>query len=169
MRFFLASAAITLGFACVTDAAAQAYASKPIRIVVPFAPAGPNDILARLIAPKLSEQLGQPAVIENRGGAAGTIGMELLSKLPGDGYALGIGGSSNLAVAPSLYHKLGYDSTKDFTPIIDLAAVPYALSINPSVPARNVKELIAIASRKPLYLNYGSSGRRAYRARSSRA
>jgi tripartite-type tricarboxylate transporter receptor subunit TctC len=97
-------------------------------------------------------------VIENRGGAAGTIGMDMLAKLPGDGYALGIGGSSNLAVAPSLYEKLGYDSTKDFTPVINIASVPYALSINPSVPARSVKELIAIAARKPRYLNYGSSG-----------
>jgi tripartite-type tricarboxylate transporter receptor subunit TctC len=158
MRFFLTSAAFALGLAFVTDAAAQAYASKPIRIIVPFAPGGPNDILARLIAPKISEQVGQPAVIENRGGAAGTIGMEALSKLPGDGYSLGIGGSSNLAVAPSLYQKLAYNSTRDFTPIANLAAVPYALSINPAVPAKNVKELIAIAARKPRYLNYGSSG-----------
>ena len=127
-------------------------------MIVPFAPAGPNDIIARLVSPKLTDALGQPIVIENRGGAAGTIGMEALSKLPGDGYALGMGGSSNLAVAPSFYEKLGYDPLKDFTPVANVAAVPYALAINPSVPARNVKELIAIASRKPRYLSYGSSG-----------
>lgn len=127
-------------------------------MIVPFAAGGPNDILARLVSPKLTEQWGQSVVVENRGGAGGTIGMEVLSKLPGDGYALGMGGSSNLAVAPSLYGKLGYDPAKDFTPVINVAAVPYALAVNPSVPAKNVKELIAIASRKPQYLSYGSSG-----------
>jgi tripartite-type tricarboxylate transporter receptor subunit TctC len=140
------------------SATAQTFPSKPIRLIVPFAPGGPNDILGRLIAPKMTAEWGHPVVIENRGGAAGTIGMEMLSKLPGDGYAVGIGGSSNLAVAPSLYEKLGYDSTRDFTPIINLANVPYALALNPSVPARNVKELIAIATKRPRYLNYGSSG-----------
>ena len=138
-------------------AAAQPYPAKPIRLIVPFAAGGPNDILARLVSPKIAE-LGQSVVVENRGGAAGTIGMDALSKLPGDGYAIGMGGSSNLAVAPSLYDKLGYDPVKDFTPVINGAAVPYALAINPSVPAKTVKELVAIASRKPKYLSYGSSG-----------
>jgi len=82
----------------------------------------------------------------------------MLAKLPGDGYALAMGGSSNLAVAASLYEKLGYDPAKDFTPVTNVAAVPYALAVNPSVPARNVKELIALASRKAKYLSYGSSG-----------
>jgi tripartite-type tricarboxylate transporter receptor subunit TctC len=127
-------------------------------MIVPFAAGGPNDILGRLVGPKITEQFGQSVVIENRGGAAGTIGMEALSKLPGDGYALGMGGSSNLAVAPSLYEKLGYDPVRDFTPVINVAAVPYALAVNPSVPARNVKELVALASRKAKYLSYGSSG-----------
>lgn len=142
---------------CSFNAAAQTYPVKPIRMIVPFAAGGPNDILARLVSPKLAEW-GQAVVIENRGGAAGTIGMEALSKLPGDGYAIGMGGSSNLAVAPGLYEKLGYDATKDFTPVINVASVPYALAINPSVPARTVKELVAIASRKAKYLSYGSSG-----------
>ena len=148
----------TLALSCAGGAAAQSYPAKPIRLIVPFAAGGPNDILARLVSPKITEQLGQAVVIENRGGAAGTIGMEALSKLPGDGYAFGMGGSSNLAVAPSLYEKLGYDSLKDFTPIINVAAVPYALAVNPSVPARTVKELVALASRKAKYLSYGSSG-----------
>src|SRR5688572_19724527 len=138
-------------------AAAQPYPSRPIRLIVPFAAGGPNDILARLVSPRIAEW-GQAVVIENRGGAAGTIGMEALSKLPADGYALGMGGSSNLAVAPSLYEKLGYDPLKDFTPVINVAAVPYALAINPSVPARNVKELVVLAGRKAKYLSYGSSG-----------
>jgi len=140
-------------------AVAQTYPAKAIRFIVPFAPGGPNDILARLITPKITEAFGGTAVVvENRGGAAGTIGMDALSKLPGDGYALGMGGSSHLTVAPSFYQKLGYDSLKDFTPIANVAAVPYVLAINPTVPARNVKELIAIASRKPKSLSYASSG-----------
>lgn len=150
----LASAACVF---CSFNAVAQSYPVKPIRMIVPFAAGGPNDILARLVSPKLNEW-GQAVVIENRGGAAGTIGMEALSKLPADGYVIAMGGSSNLAVAPSLYEKLGYDATKDFTPVINVASVPYALAINPSVPAKNVKELVAIASRKAKYLSYGSSG-----------
>src|SRR5215217_1387757 len=145
---------VSLGAA--VHAFAQSYPTKPIRMIVPFAPGGPNDILARLVSPKLTEQLGQTVFIENRGGAAGTIGMEMLSKLPGDGYSLAMGGSSNLAVAPSLYEKLGYDPVKDFAPIINVAAVPYALAVNPSVPVKTVKELIALASRKAKYLSYGS-------------
>jgi len=152
-----AAALLLLALDASAQSAAQAYPAKPIRLIVPFAAGGPNDILARLVSPKLSEW-GHAVVVENRGGAAGTIGMEALSKLPGDGYALGMGGSSNLAVAPSLYEKLGYDPVKDFTPVINVASVPYALAVNPSVPARTVKELVALASRKPRYLSYGSSG-----------
>jgi len=96
--------------------------------------------------------------VDNRGGAGGTVGLEAASRLPGDGYALAMGGSSNLTVAPSLYAKLPYDSIKDFTPIINVAIVPYALAVNPTVPAKNVKELIALATKKPGYLSYGSSG-----------
>ena len=157
-RLSCLAAFVLIATGAAVHALAQSYPTKPIRMIVPFAPGGPNDILARLVSPKLSEQLGQSVVIENRGGAGGTIGMEMLAKLPGDGYALAMGGSSNLAVAPSLYEKLGYDPAKDFTPVINVAAVPYALAVNPSVPARNVKELIALASRKAKYLSYGSSG-----------
>lgn len=137
---------------------AQNYPSKPMRLVVPFAPGGPNDILGRLVGQKLTEQWGQPVVIDNRGGAGGTVGLEAASRLPGDGYAIAMGGSSNLALAPSLYAKLPYDPVKDFTPIINVAVVPYALAVNPTVPAKNVRELIAVASRKAGYLSYGSSG-----------
>ena len=157
-RLCCLAACFLIATGAAIHALAQSYPTKPIRMIVPFAPGGPNDVLARLVAPKLTEQLGQAVVIENRGGAGGTIGMEMLAKLPGDGYALGMGGSSNLAVAASLYEKLAYDPTKDFTPVINVAAVPYALAVNPSVPARNVKELIALASRKAKYLSYGSSG-----------
>jgi tripartite-type tricarboxylate transporter receptor subunit TctC len=155
------AAACALGcFASEAHAAATdgSYPVKPIRLVVPFAPGGPNDILARFVAQKLTAQWGQTIVVENRGGAGGTVGMEQLSKLPPDGYSLGVGASSNLAVAPGLYARLGYDSSRDFTPIINLASVPYALALNPTVPARNVRDLMRIVAGKRGGLNYGSSG-----------
>jgi tripartite-type tricarboxylate transporter receptor subunit TctC len=127
-------------------------------MIVPFAPGGPNDILARLVGQKLTEAWGQQVVIENRGGVGGTVGMEILSKLPADGYSLAMGGSSNLAVVVSLYEKLSYDPVKDFTPVINVASGAYALAVNPSVPASNVKDLIRIAAKKPNDLSYGSSG-----------
>jgi tripartite-type tricarboxylate transporter receptor subunit TctC len=137
---------------------AQTFPAKPVRMIVPFAPGGPNDTLARLVAQKLTEAWGQTVVIENRGGAGGTVGMEVAARQPADGYALAMGGSSNLAVAPGLYEKLPYDPVKDFTPIINVAAGAYALAVNPSVPAKNVKELVTVARRKAGYLSYGSSG-----------
>ena len=161
-RILLSSSCLIVIALAVNDAKAQsvgqAYPAKPIRVIVPFAAAGPNDLLARLVGQKLTEAMGQPVVIENRGGAGGTVGMEFLSKLPADGYALGMGGSSNLAVAVTLYQKLPYDPTKDFTPVINVAAGAYALAVNPSVPVKNVKELVALAAQKPDYLSYGSSG-----------
>ena len=137
---------------------AQTYPAKPLRMVVPFSPGGPNDTLGRLISQKLTESWGQTVVVDNRGGAGGTVGLEAASRLPGDGYTIAMGGSSNLAVAPSLYAKLAYDPIKDFTPIINVAIVPYALAVNPTVPAKNVKELIVVARTKAGYLSYGSSG-----------
>jgi tripartite-type tricarboxylate transporter receptor subunit TctC len=160
MKHPAAVSAFTLAaFLAAAGAGAQSYPTKPIRVIVPFAAGGPNDVLARLVTPKITEQLGQPVVIENRGGLGGTIGIEALTKLPGDGYALGMGGSSNLTVAPSLYAKLGYDPQKDITPIINVAAVPYALAINPTVPAKSVRELVKLAAKKPDYMSYGSSGK----------
>ena len=156
---FLVRAAIPLALLVFASGAnAQNYPVKPLRMVVPFAPGGPNDILARLVGQKLTEQWGQAVLVENRGGAGGTVGLEAASRLPGDGYALAMGGASNLAVAPSLYAKLPYDPIKDFTPIINVAIVPYALAVNPTVPAKNVRELIAVAGKQPGYLSYGSSG-----------
>lgn len=158
---FSQAAAVFLTVALpVQSALAQngTYPTKPIRMVVPFAPGGPNDILGRLMGQKLTEQFGQPTLVENRGGAGGTVGLDLAAKAAGDGYTLAMGGSSNIAVAPSLYKNLPYDPLKDFTPVINVAHVPYALGINPSVPAKNVGELIALAKRKANYLSYGSSG-----------
>ena len=135
---------------------AQGYPVKPIRMIVPFAPGGPNDLLARLAGQKITEQLHQPVVIENRGGAGGTVGLDAAARAAGDGYTLSMGGSSNMAVAPSLYAKLPYDPVRDFTPIINIAHVPYAVAVNPTVPAKNAKELVVAARAKGL--SYGSSG-----------
>jgi tripartite-type tricarboxylate transporter receptor subunit TctC len=158
IRIFIRFGCMVVLYALAASASAQTYPSKPLRLIVPFAPGGPNDILGRLVAQKLNERWGQPVLVENRGGAGGTVGLSAAAKLPGDGYHLAMGGSSNMAVAPSLYKKLPYDSVKDFTPIALVAHVPYALGVNPVVPAKTVKELIAIAKKKPGYLSYASSG-----------
>jgi tripartite-type tricarboxylate transporter receptor subunit TctC len=134
------------------------FPNRPLRMIVPFSPGGPNDILGRLVGQKLTELWGQPVLVENRGGAGGTVGITAASKLPGDGYHIAMGGSSNLAVAPSLYKKLAYDPIKDFVPIALVAHVPYGLGVNPVVPAKTVRDVIAIAKGKPDYLNYASSG-----------
>jgi len=145
-------------FALQASAQPSGFPVKPMHLIVPFAPGGPNDILARLVAHKLNEAWAQPVVVENRGGAGGTVGLGAAAKMPADGYWLAMGGSSNMAVAPSLYKRLAYDPRKDFAPIANVAHVPYALGVNPVVPARTIKELITIARKKPGYLSYGSSG-----------
>ena len=139
-------------------AAAQAWPTRPVRVIVPFAPGGPNDVVGRAVAQKLGEQLGQPAVVENRGGLGGTLGVEVGLKSPPDGYTLVIGAVSNLAVAPAVYPKLAYQPLRDAVPITLAAVVPSALAVNPSVPARSVKELNALAKAKPGFLTFGTSG-----------
>ena len=134
------------------------YPTKPIRVVIGFAPGGPADIVGRLIAPRLSETLTQQVIIDNRGGAGGTIGAELVTKAPPDGYTLGLGSSGNLIVAPNLYPKLGYNVAKDVATISCLAQTAFVLAVNPTVPARNVGELVKIARSKKGALTYGSSG-----------
>lgn len=160
-RFRLLSAgAVIVAFGAAVDVAAQTAAtfpSKPIRIVVPFAPGGPNDIIARLVGQKWNELWGHPTVIENRGGAGGTIGVEYGSKAAPDGYTVIMGGMSNLAVAVGMYPRLGYDP-HELTPLANVAIVPYVLAVNPRVPAKNIRELIAVAKSKKSLLSYGSSG-----------
>ncbi len=136
---------------------AASFPVKPVKLVVPFAPGGPNDILARIIGQKWNEAWGHPAIIENRGGAGGTIGVEYGSKAPPDGYTIIMGGMSNLAVAVGMYPKLGYDP-HELTPLTNIAIVPYVLAVNPRVPAKNVAELVAVAKSKKSLLSYGSSG-----------
>ena len=153
-----AMAALTLALLGSADIHAQPYPSKPIRMIVPFAPGGPNDIIGRTVGQKLTETWGQPVVVENRGGAGGTIGVDAGAKSPPDGYTMVMGGSSNLAVAPSLYAKLPYNPLTDLTPVSNVAFVPYVVTVNPRVPAKSMKELVAIARSKPGFLSYGSSG-----------
>lgn len=134
------------------------YPTKPIRLVVPFTPGGSTDILARVVGQKLSEAYGQQVVIDNRPGAGGTIGMEMVARAAPDGYTIVMGHIGTIAVNPALYTKLHYDPVKDFMPITLIAMVPNMMSVNPKVPVNSVKELVALAKAKPGSLNYGSGG-----------
>jgi tripartite-type tricarboxylate transporter receptor subunit TctC len=142
--------------ALTTVAAAQDYPTKPIRLIIPFPPGGSNDVVGRLIATKLGEQLGKQVVVDNRGGAGGTIGTELAANAPNDGYTLQIISIAH-ATNPWLY-KLPYDPIKSFAPISILASGPNVLAINPSLPVNSVKELVALAKQKPGELQYASAG-----------
>ncbi len=138
--------------------AAQQYPAKPVRIVVPFPPGGPTDIVARLMAPKMAEALGQQVIIDNRGGAGGAIATEQVAKSAPDGYTLIMGTIGGLAVAKSLNPKLGYDTLRDLAPITQSVTVTSVLVTHPSVPAKNVRELLALAKKGSGKLNYASSG-----------
>ncbi|MBI4189456.1 MAG: tripartite tricarboxylate transporter substrate binding protein, partial [Betaproteobacteria bacterium] len=139
------------------DAIAQSYPSKTVRIVVPYAPGGNTDFTARVIAAKLTDVFGQQVVVENRPGGGTNIGSELVAKAPGDGYTLLMGGASN-AINMSLYQKMPYDTLRDFAPVILCVKGANVLSVHPSLPAKNLKELIALARSNPGRLNYASSG-----------
>src|SRR5450755_980475 len=142
---------------CVPPSLAQDYPSKPIRMIVPYPPAGVTDIVARTIAEPLAAALGQPIIIDNRGGAAGNIGTDLAAKSAPDGYTILFTLSSH-TINPKLYDKLPFDVEKDFIPISLAAYIPQILVANPSVPANNIKELIALAKSQPGNLNYASVG-----------
>ena len=149
-------AAVSASFiACA--ALAQPYPSRPVRVVVPFAPGGPNDIIVRLLTPKLGETLGQAFVVENRAGAGGNIGTDYVAKSVADGYTLLSVGPGSLIINP-LIGKVGYDTERDFAPITLMARAPNALVAHPSLPARSVAELIALARSKPGAINYASGG-----------
>ncbi len=138
-------------------AAAQNYPVKPVRVVVPWPPGGANDIVARIVAQRLSDQTGQQFVIENRGGANGTIGAELVAKAPADGYTLMVHSAAHVT-SPHLYKKLAYDTLKDFTGVTSLAVQVGMLVVHPSLPAKNVKEYIALGRAQPGKIVYASSG-----------
>ncbi len=135
-----------------------AYPVKPIRLVVPFVPGGSTDLIARIMAQKLEEPLGQQVVVENRAGAGGNIGVEYVAKSTPDGYTLIFGHVGTFGFGPSMYEKLPYDPVRDFAPIVLFASVPNMLVVHPALPVKTVKELIALARSRPGRLNYGSSG-----------
>jgi tripartite-type tricarboxylate transporter receptor subunit TctC len=153
-----AAAAAVLSAAPVAIAQAPAYPTKPIRIVVPFPPGGATDILARDVAQKLTDAWGQSVIVDNRPGAGGNIGSELVAKSAPDGYTLEMGTVGTHAINASLYAKMPYDNVKDFVPIILVAGVPNVLEVNPALPVNSVPELIAYAKANPGKLNFASSG-----------
>jgi len=161
IRLSLGSACAALACALVAvspvpDAAAQAFPSKPVKLVIPFPPGGSLDNIGRLIAQKLSESWGQQVVIENKPGAGGNIGADAVAKSPADGYAVVMGALSTHAVNPSLYAKMPYDAAKDFAPISLVAITPNVLIVNADSPVRTLKDLIAWAKANPGRTNFGS-------------
>ena len=150
---FAAAAMIFTGVAF-----AQSYPAKPIRLVVPFPPGGPADSVARVLAQKLTEVIGQNVVVDNRAGATGTIGAGLVAKSPPDGYTLLLGTSNELAMSPGLFDKLPYDPVKDFAPLSNVINFSNILVVNPHLPARTVAELVALARAKPGQLSFATSG-----------
>ena len=137
---------------------AQAFPAKPVRLVVPFPPGGGTDLFSRAIAPRLSEAWGQQVIVDNRPGSGGTIGMAIALKSPPDGYTAVMGQLANLSAAPSIYKSLPYDPVKDVAPVTQLVSTPLVLVSHPSLPVKNVKELVALAKVKPDGLTYGSAG-----------
>jgi tripartite-type tricarboxylate transporter receptor subunit TctC len=144
--------------ALAAPAAAQDYPSRPITLVVPYAAGGGNDLMARTAAEKMSRTLGQHIVIENRGGAGGSIATRQIAKAAPDGYTLGLGGTGTLAINPTLYANVGYDPRKDFAPVGLIATSALVICANPSLPARSISDLIALAKKEPGKLNYASAG-----------
>jgi tripartite-type tricarboxylate transporter receptor subunit TctC len=154
-RYLAVAAALLL---VATGASAQTYPSRPITVVVPAAPGGVTDMLGRILAKRLTEKWGQPAIVENKPGANNQLAAEYVAKAAPDGYTLFIGPETTFVVNPSIYPKLNYDPIKDFTPITGLITINQALLVNPSLPVNSVNELLALAKAKPGELNYGTFG-----------
>ena len=161
LRFGLTAAMLAGAVASaapIRASAADAYPVRPVRLVVPFPPGGSVDTLARTIGPRLSDVLGQQIVVDNRPGGNGNIGMEIVAQARADGYTLVFAYIANVAIAPSLFAKLQYDPVRDFAPITQIATSPNVLTAHPSVPARSLKELIALARAKPGGVTFASTG-----------
>ncbi len=157
-EFACRSMLLAAGLFAAAGAFGQAYPSRPIRLVVPFPPGGPADAVARPLAQKLAELLGQPVVVDNRPGATGTIGASFVAKSPADGYTLLLGTSNELAMSPGLYEKLPYHPGEDFAPVSIVIVFPNILVTHPSLPAKSAAELIALARARPGQLNFATSG-----------
>ena len=154
---FVAASNLFVAAADADAALAVGYPTRPVRLVVPYPPGGSVDVVARIVSQKMMEVSGQPLVVDNRAGAAGNIGTEIVVRSPADGYTL-IMATVPLAVNASLFPNLPYDVTRDLAPITQVAAAPFVLAVNPTLPANSVKELIGLAKSKPGQLNYASSG-----------
>jgi tripartite-type tricarboxylate transporter receptor subunit TctC len=153
-RFLLCAAALQL----TAPAGAQSWPAKPIRFIIAQAPGGQNDVQARIIGQKLAEALGQPMVYDNRPGAGGQIGFELLAQTPPDGYTIAMGSISTLAVIPMMPRKPRYDPLRDFAPVTLVTTSPYVVTTHPSVPARSIKQLVALAKAQPGAIAYATAG-----------
>ena len=152
------TAGMLLAVTCGIAAAQGVFPTKPVRLVLPYPPGGGTDVIARPLAAKLSENLGQQFIVENRGGAGGNIGMESVARAPADGYTIVMALTAQLAVNPSLYPKLPFDPIRDFAPITQLGSAPYVMLVHPTLPSRTVKEFIAIAKSRPNELTFASAG-----------
>ena len=158
LRALLGSAAAALALGRRAAHAAEGYPTKPLRLIVPYAPGTATDLLARQLAPKLGDLLGQPLVVENRAGAGGIVGAQAVARATPDGYTLGFAGSQTHAINVSLYRNLPYNPVTDFAPIARIASQPMVLVVHPDVPARSVAELVALARARPGQLNFASTG-----------
>ncbi|WP_020653103.1 Bug family tripartite tricarboxylate transporter substrate binding protein [Massilia niastensis] len=150
--------------ACLVPVAAASaqgaahYPSMPVKIVVPFAPGGGTDVIARVIAQSLSKRLGQPVIVDNRPGAGGSLGASLVANSKADGYTLLLGSNGPISINPSLYRKLSYSPTRDFVPVANIASVPFLIVAHPSLPANNIAELVKLARKTPGAITYASPG-----------
>ncbi len=153
------SIAVALMFACLSalPALAQEYPARQVRVVLPFPAGGGSDLIARVVAQKLTVSLGQPVIVDNRAGASGNIAGEIVAKSAADGYTL-LFGNSSLSISPAVFHKLNFDPVKDLTPISMASSYPFALTAHPSLPVQSVKALVALAKSKPDALAYASAG-----------
>lgn len=149
---------VMLGVSLSMPVQAQSYPNKPVRLIVPFAPGGGTDILGRIVAQKLSEQIGQQFLVDNRPGAAGNVGLELTVKAPPDGYTMLVGSSSEIGIGPSLYSRLTFDVQRDLAVAAPLASTPMVLVVHPSLPVKTAKELADLARARPGQINFASAG-----------
>jgi tripartite-type tricarboxylate transporter receptor subunit TctC len=146
------------GFCCASSSRADDYPSRPIRLIVPYAPGGGADTVARLVARRVSDTIGQAVVIENRGGAGSIIGTDMVAKAEPDGYTLLLGQSGPISINPAVYKDLRYDPLKDFAPITMTTAYPYILAVNAKLPVKSLQDFVTLAKSKPGELNYGTTG-----------